>query len=79
MDRAFLHWHAGSSSAVGIRNLAVGGEFKLTTSQFGANFFIGNNPSADGTYNSVRNQIGAPQFEGSDALRLAEKALRRAR
>ena len=62
---------------VGIRNLAVGGEFKLTTSQFGTNFFIGNNPSADGTYNSVRNQIGAPQFEGSDALRLAENALRR--
>ncbi len=62
---------------VGIRNLAVGGEFKLTTSQFGANFFIGNNPSADGTYNSVRNQIGAPQLEGSDALRLAENALRR--
>ena len=62
---------------VGIRNLALGGEFKLTTSQFGANFFIGNNPSADGTYGSVRNQIGAPQFEGSDAWRLAENALRR--
>src|SRR5687768_14676221 len=62
---------------VGLRNLAVGGEFKLTTSQFGGNFFIGNNPSADGTYNSVRNQIRAPQFEGSDALRLAENALRR--
>jgi tetratricopeptide (TPR) repeat protein len=62
---------------VGVRNLAVGGEFKLTTSQFGANFFIGNNPSADGTYASVRNQIGAPQLEGSDAARLAERSLGR--
>jgi tetratricopeptide (TPR) repeat protein len=62
---------------VGLRNLTVGGEFKLTTSQFGANFFIGNNPSADGTYASVRNQIGAPQLEGSDATRLAERSLGR--
>jgi tetratricopeptide (TPR) repeat protein len=58
---------------VGLRNLAVGGEFKLTTSQFGANFFIGNNPAADGTYGSVRKIIGEPQLEGSDATRLAER------
>ena len=32
---------------------AVGGEFKLTTSQLGPNFFIGNNASADGTYASL--------------------------
>ena len=62
---------------VGLRNLAVGGEFKLTTSQFGANFFIGNNPSADGTYVSVENVIGEPQLEGKDAKRLAERALGR--
>ena len=62
---------------VGMRNLAVGGEFKLTTSQFGVNFFIGNNPQADGTYGSVRNVIGEPHFEGKDAKRLAEKALGR--
>ena len=59
---------------VGLRNLAVGGEFKLTTSQLGANFFIGNNPSADGTYISVHKIIGEPQLEGSDARRLAERA-----
>jgi tetratricopeptide (TPR) repeat protein len=62
---------------VGLRNLTVGGEFKLTTSQFGPNFFIGNNAAADGTYVSVRNVIGEPQLEGRDAQRLAEKALDR--
>jgi tetratricopeptide (TPR) repeat protein len=62
---------------VGLRNLAVGGEFKLTTSQFGANFFIGNNPLADGTYISVGKVIGEPQLEGQDAKRLAERALGR--
>ena len=62
---------------VGLRNLSVGGEFKLTTSQLGPNFFIGNNPAADGTYNSVRDIIGEPQLEGPDARRLAERALQR--
>ena len=59
---------------VGLRNLIVGGEFKLTTSQFGPNFFIGNNPEADGTYGSVNKVIGEPQLEGTDAARLAERA-----
>ena len=62
---------------VGLRNLAVGGEFKLTTSQLGANFYIGNNPAADGTYNSIRREIGEPQLEGADAERLAERELQR--
>jgi tetratricopeptide (TPR) repeat protein len=62
---------------VGLRNLAVGGEFKLTTSQLGPNFYIGNNPAADGTYNSIRRMIGEPQLEGPDATRLAERALQR--
>jgi Tfp pilus assembly protein PilF/4-amino-4-deoxy-L-arabinose transferase-like glycosyltransferase len=62
---------------VGLRNFAVGGEFKLTTSQFGPNFYIGNNPLADGTYVSVGNVIGEPQLEGKDAKRLAERALGR--
>src|ERR1044071_4166999 len=59
---------------VGVRNWVVGGEFKLTTSQLGANFFIGNNPAADGTYGSVHKIIGEPNLEGSDARRLAERA-----
>jgi tetratricopeptide (TPR) repeat protein len=58
---------------VGLRNLAVGGEFKLTTSQLGANFFIGNNPGADGTYASVHKIISEPHLEGADATRLAER------
>ena len=62
---------------VGARNLAVGGEFKLTTSQFGANFFIGNNAAADGTYGSVRKVIQEVQLEGPDAKRLADRAMGR--
>ena len=62
---------------VGLRNYVAGGEFKLTTSQFGPNFFIGNNPKADGTYESVRQVILEPQLEGSDAKRLAEQKLGR--
>src|ERR1041384_1160404 len=58
---------------VGLRNLAVGGEFKLTTSQLGAELFIGNNPAADGTYVSVHKIIGEPLLEGGDARRLAER------
>lgn len=58
---------------VGLRNLIVGGEFKLTTSQFGANFYIGNNPAADGTYGSIRDMLGETQLEGPDAKRLAER------
>jgi tetratricopeptide (TPR) repeat protein len=63
---------------VGLRNLFVGGEFQLTTSQFGPNFYIGNNPAADGTYGSIRNIIHEAQLEGADAKRLAERALGRA-
>ena len=62
---------------VGLRNLTLGGEFKLTTSQLGPNFFIGNNPEADGTYGSVRKVIHEVQLEGPDAERLAERILGR--
>jgi tetratricopeptide (TPR) repeat protein len=61
---------------VGLRNLTVGGEFHLTTSQLGPNFFIGNNAAADGTYGSVRRIIRETQLEGPDAKRLAERAVR---
>jgi tetratricopeptide (TPR) repeat protein len=60
---------------VGVRNLKVGGQFTLTTSQMGANFFIGNNPRADGTYASIRGITGEKQFEQPEATRLAEQAL----
>jgi tetratricopeptide (TPR) repeat protein len=59
---------------VAIRNAAVGGGFYLTTSQFGPNFYIGNNARADGTYASLRYGRGAPEFERQDATDLAERA-----
>jgi tetratricopeptide (TPR) repeat protein len=59
---------------VAIRNYAVGGGFYLTTSQFGPNFFIGNNLNADGTYMSLRFGRGAPEYERQDATELAEHA-----
>ncbi|MGC4083967.1 MAG: hypothetical protein QM736_18125 [Vicinamibacterales bacterium] len=62
---------------VALRNYAVGGGFYLTTSQFGPNFYIGNNPQADGTYASLRFGRGAPEYERTDATELAEHALGR--
>jgi tetratricopeptide (TPR) repeat protein len=62
---------------VAARNAYVGGDFYITTSQFGPNFYIGNNPSADGTYQSLRFGRGAPEYERQDATELAERALGR--
>ncbi len=59
------------------RNYVVTGGFYLTTSQFGPNFYIGNNPAADGTYMSLRPGRGAPEFERQDATELAERARQR--
>jgi len=59
---------------VGIRNKVVGGEFLLTTSQFGANFYMGNNPLADGTEASLRAGRGTAEYEREDATQLAEYA-----
>jgi tetratricopeptide (TPR) repeat protein len=56
------------------RNASVGGGFYLTTSQFGSNFFIGNNPGSDGTYMALRAGRGAPEFERQDATELAQDA-----
>ncbi len=60
---------------VAIRNYSVGGGLYLTTSQFGSNLFIGNNPTADGTYASIRFGRGAPEFERIDATEVAEEAV----
>jgi tetratricopeptide (TPR) repeat protein len=57
-----------------VRNYAVDGGLYLTTSQFGSNFYIGNNPQADGTYASIRFGRGAPEFERTDATEVAEAA-----
>ena len=60
---------------VAARNHSVGGGFYLTTSQFGSNLYIGNNPTADGTYASIRSGRGAPEFERQDAMEVAEQAV----
>jgi tetratricopeptide (TPR) repeat protein len=62
---------------VALRNSMVGGGFYLTTSQFGPNFFIGNHPGADGTYQSLRYGRGSPEYERQDAAEMAEQALHR--
>ena len=61
-----------------VRNYAIDGRFYLTTSQFGSNFYIGNNPNADGTYASIRFGRGAPEFERLDAKEVAEESVGRA-
>lgn len=59
---------------VAARNAVVGGEWHLTTAQFGPNLYIGNNPNADGTYAALREGRGSPEYEREDAIELAEAA-----
>lgn len=69
---AFLVGLAAVLVPVGLRNQAIGGKFLVTTSQFGPNFYIGNNPEADGTYRPLRQFRGQASFERRDAVELAE-------
>ena len=62
---------------VGLRNYYVGGTFALTTSQMGTNFYIGNNPNANGGYETLRADRGDPRYEAEDARLLAEADLKR--
>lgn len=57
-----------------IRNKHVGGEWVVTTSQAGPNFYIGNNPRANGTYQPLRPGRANVPFERQDAFELAEQA-----
>ena len=59
---------------VGVRNLAVGGEFVITTSQAGPNFYMGNHEGATGHYVPLRPGREMPEFERVDATELAERA-----
>ncbi|MCA9072672.1 MAG: glycosyltransferase family 39 protein, partial [Planctomycetaceae bacterium] len=59
---------------VALRNRLVGGEWHLTTSQFGPNFYIGNSTYSNGRYMPLRQDRGDPAFERIDATELAEKA-----
>lgn len=58
---------------VATRNAAVGGEFHLTTSQLGPNFYIGNHAESDGIYRALRFGRGDPMYESADAALLAEQ------
>lgn len=61
-----------------VRNAVVGGEWALTTSQAGSNFYIGNNPAATGIYEPLRTGRSDTPQEREDATRLAEAASGRA-
>ena len=58
---------------VATRNYFVGGQFHLTTSQLGPNFYIGNHPGANGTYQPLKPGRGDARFEQQDAVALAEQ------
>ena len=59
---------------IALRNFAVGGGFYVTTSQFGTNLYLGNNPLTDGTAGSLVAGRGAAEYEQRDAIELAERA-----
>jgi tetratricopeptide (TPR) repeat protein len=74
---ALLAGSALVTAPVALRNLAIGGELHLTTSQLGVNFYLGNNPKAGGAYVPLRPGRANWQFERLDATELAEQALGR--
>jgi 4-amino-4-deoxy-L-arabinose transferase-like glycosyltransferase len=57
---------------VAARNAALGGGFLPTTWQGGVNFWIGNNPHADGTYRPVSPGKQVPALERAEPRRIAE-------
>lgn len=59
---------------VAARNASVGGEFVLTTSQAGTNFYIGNGPAATGVYVPLKPGRSDTAYERVDAVELAEAA-----
>ncbi len=87
-DRAALVRGAGRTAAflagvvltlapVALRNGLVGGDFLPTSSQGGVNFYIGNNPRADGTYRPIVPGKQTPELERREPARLAEQQLGR--
>lgn len=62
---------------VAIRNGVVGGDFLPTTFQGGVNFYIGNNPEADGTYRPIVPGKQIPALERQEPVRVAEGELGR--
>jgi tetratricopeptide (TPR) repeat protein len=56
------------------RNLIVSGEPVLISSHGGLNFYIGNNPTADGTYHHVEGITPSIEGQARDAKKVAEAA-----
>jgi len=57
-----------------LRNLAVSGEWSVSTFQAGPNFYIGNHRGADGRYQPLVRGHETPEFERDDATVLAQSA-----
>jgi tetratricopeptide (TPR) repeat protein len=62
---------------VAVRNGVVRGNFLPTASNAGINFFIGNNPDADGTYRPLAPGKQIPALERREQVRIAEQAVGR--
>ncbi len=63
---------------VAIRNGLVGGAWLPTSNQGGVNFYIGNNPAADGTWRPMVPGKQTPALERLEPQRLAEQDVGRA-
>ena len=62
---------------VTIRNVAVAGEWSALSSQGGLNFYVGNNPAANGAYRPVPGISATIEGQQFDARRAAEQAVGR--
>lgn len=71
---AFALALAAVLAPVAWRNWKVGGEFVVTTSQAGTNFYIGNGPQATGIYVPLRPGRSDTAYERTDAVELAQQA-----
>ena len=59
---------------VTLRNIVIAGDWSPMSSHGGLNFYIGNNPEADGTYHSVPGITPSIAGQRDDARRVAEQA-----
>jgi Flp pilus assembly protein TadD/4-amino-4-deoxy-L-arabinose transferase-like glycosyltransferase len=68
---------AAALTPLAIRNYAVAGDWSPMSSHGGLNFYIGNNPDADGTYHLVPGITPAISGQRDDARKVAEAAVGR--